>query len=800
MDAIKSELIVRIDDLLQSKAQDSLFRPQDILKPLKDVGFHSCLFYDATYNVAKDDFQLILSAIEGPPEQKKYLGSKVDYKETAIANFPKRTIPIVQTKNDSKQSSQLQFLTERLGVHDKFRVHTPVYYRGVLIGALSCAWDGELNDLTQEHIEGITIIGSLLTRYWSMTNNSIITKILKDIKNNIGPKQNGNDLSPLLDKVTELTLSAVGGRVGALFHYNWYGHRLDKQYEAYSGSVRHEKFEEGYFVNDCLTGTAWTDEKFRHVADFDDLRERYKVHVNNDSFDHHTKLLGKVSSILYCPLGNKSKYLFRLINREDDNDLPFLSSHMIILQNICRELGEIVNDVVSDKKLTNIQAVASSAISNITDPNKTIEKARAALSFESINKFGVFACNPKYQHFSHKYYTDKELNAAIKKYVIWTDSPFFKACMEKTSISSMAISDFDESKISGHFVEILKGRGINFVLVVPFTSPQLKGFLLITTPPDTPSTAKALLSRLPQEHIESLKAHAAILGNCIETASSHLTAENATRLIGHIGHEVEGPIAELGQAGIDVIYKAIEFIEEIQTNNGLELEDIIETIEKEVEVVGGQMEQINILMDVAIDMAQESQGALQVHFKTYDLYDVLERAKDEALRTEYRDYKDRKHKVVYEFNDRAKNMPKLVGDTTLLHKVFVNVFRNAQKYSLPDGSKGPIKIKVHGISQSNQNIIKVKNWGIRIPEDFEERIFNAFERGDIHDRLKARRGMGLGLYIARRFLAAHKGSIFLQEHKPNFDDPDRRDVEGWNTTFEIRLPFWQTKGTYDVEI
>lgn len=800
MDNLKSEYLVKINDILRAKAEKAIFSPQDILKPLREIGFHSCLFYDATYNIATDDFQLILSATDGPESQKEYIGWKVDYKDTKLASFHLGySEPIVQKECDVAQSDKLKELCINLGIYDKPRIHTPIHYRGTLIGALSCVWDSGIDDLSSEHAEGLKIIGSMITRYWSMTNRCLIQQITKDIEDNLKAKGNGNDLSAVLENVAELTLKAIGGKIAAIFHYDWYGDKLNKQFEARSWKCTKPILEESYFVNNCLTGTAWCDEKFRHVSDFNGLKTHYDFHINKESLQYHNNLIGEVNSVLYYPFGNKSRFFFRIMNRNDNAKLPFLSSHRIILTDICERLDGIIDDIVSEQKLVNLQGAARSAITNITNPIKTINKVVNALNIECVNELVVLASNPKYQHFSYKYSNDSNLNKQLEKVVVWEDDSFFRACMNKNNISVLAVSDFEEVKQKGHFINNLKDKNINFVIIAPFTSVQLKGFLLLFPPPGTLSTAKSLLGRLSNEHKESLKAHASIIGNCIETADSHLTAERATRLIGHIGHEVKGPISTLGNAGIASLWDAVEKFERIKDGQDVNIDESIIYFESEIENIGEIMDQINISMEVAVDMAQESKNTIQCYFGKYDLYDVLVKASKEALMDPYTNYVGKPYKVIYDFNKRAKNMPKLVGDTTLLHKAFVNIFRNAQKYSLPDGEGNPIKIVVLGIAQENQNIIQVTNRGLQIPHEFHDRIFNAFERGDTFDKRKARRGMGLGLYLARKFFACHNGSIFLQNHWRYKNDPHVENI-GWETTFEVRLPFGINEGAYDVSL
>ena len=101
-----------------------------------------------------------------------------------------------------------------------------------------------------------------------------------------------------------------------------------------------------------------------------------------------------------------------------------------------------------------------------------------------------------------------------------------------------------------------------------------------------------------------------------------------------------------------------------------------------------------------------------------------------------------------------------------------------------------------GEPQSRWVGVKVRNWGLGVPEDRKDLIFQPWVRGGIEDYKKAIRGMGLGLYLAQRIVSAHNGSIFFTS-EPTLDDTRRiKDLEGFETVFEVRIPRDLNPGTY----
>jgi signal transduction histidine kinase len=121
--------------------------------------------------------------------------------------------------------------------------------------------------------------------------------------------------------------------------------------------------------------------------------------------------------------------------------------------------------------------------------------------------------------------------------------------------------------------------------------------------------------------------------------------------------------------------------------------------------------------------------------------------------------------------------------------VFLNVLRNALKYSLPRYPPEPMVVRVLGQPQSGMQIVQVENWGIGIPAEQLDEIFQPFVRGRVADSTKVIRGMGLGLSVAKRILAGHGGDILCRRSRPTLDDRGRTDrYEGFETVFEVQLP------------
>jgi signal transduction histidine kinase len=89
-------------------------------------------------------------------------------------------------------------------------------------------------------------------------------------------------------------------------------------------------------------------------------------------------------------------------------------------------------------------------------------------------------------------------------------------------------------------------------------------------------------------------------------------------------------------------------------------------------------------------------------------------------------------------------------DASRLDQVVTNLLTNAIKF----GAGKPISIRVD--QRDEKALLLVKDEGIGIDRPQQEKIFQRFERA-VSPRHFG--GLGLGLYVCRRFVDAHGGTI-----------------------------------------
>jgi PAS domain S-box-containing protein len=109
-------------------------------------------------------------------------------------------------------------------------------------------------------------------------------------------------------------------------------------------------------------------------------------------------------------------------------------------------------------------------------------------------------------------------------------------------------------------------------------------------------------------------------------------------------------------------------------------------------------------------------------------------------------------------------------DKRLIIVAVQNVISNAYKY-VNDNGQIDIKLFKHG----NDLVISVKDNGIGIPDDQQNKIFERFFRAQ-NALLSKSSGTGLGLYLSKSIIEAHKGTIKFHSQ------------EGIGTEFIIQIP------------
>jgi PAS domain S-box-containing protein len=170
-------------------------------------------------------------------------------------------------------------------------------------------------------------------------------------------------------------------------------------------------------------------------------------------------------------------------------------------------------------------------------------------------------------------------------------------------------------------------------------------------------------------------------------------------------------------------------------------------------------QQLARLIDRLLDVSRLSTGDLRLEREPTDLAEIV---RDVAAR-----FDDTGRAI-----EVAASGPTVgLWDRSRIDQVVTNLVSNAVKY----GRGTPVMVSVSGGHSGNVRLT-VRDEGPGVPPEDQERIFGQFERANQAEGLP---GMGLGLWLVRRIVAAHGGTISL-ESRP-----------GRGASFTIVLPLGQ---------
>ncbi len=169
------------------------------------------------------------------------------------------------------------------------------------------------------------------------------------------------------------------------------------------------------------------------------------------------------------------------------------------------------------------------------------------------------------------------------------------------------------------------------------------------------------------------------------------------------------------------------------------------TVEDSLAVIEEEADHLTELVENLLDASRLESGMLAIDSTDLSLKILAERLA-ERFRTQ-----SKIHTFVVDF---PEDFPIILADERRIGQVILNLLSNAVKYS-PDGGE----IRIIGEERPEQIIICVQDQGPGIAPGEIPRIFDRFYRADNAQRMT--KGTGLGLYLSRAIIEAHKGSIWV---------------------------------------
>jgi signal transduction histidine kinase len=194
---------------------------------------------------------------------------------------------------------------------------------------------------------------------------------------------------------------------------------------------------------------------------------------------------------------------------------------------------------------------------------------------------------------------------------------------------------------------------------------------------------------------------------------------------------------------------------------------VSEMQERFLRTIKTNADRLSILVNDLLNISKLDAGE-SLNLETVELDRVLQNV---LMNVQTLPEHDRKHMVVSLRVEEG--LPTIEADVHKLTQIVTNVVDNAFNYTYPGGT-----IDIEAKSQPDQArvLITIKDSGIGIPDEFQPRVWDRFERYEEHALVMDVPGTGLGLPIVKKLVEMHHGDIWFVSEL------------GVGTTFFISLP------------
>jgi len=192
--------------------------------------------------------------------------------------------------------------------------------------------------------------------------------------------------------------------------------------------------------------------------------------------------------------------------------------------------------------------------------------------------------------------------------------------------------------------------------------------------------------------------------------------------------------------------------------------ELTERAKKPIKNVSQSSERLIKLVNDLLSISRIEAGKIEMKLEKTSLEDIISGVVEELVM-------EAKNKKIYlKWEKPKKALPETLIDKNKIRQVLSNVVDNAIRYT----NKGGVNIKLK--SQNSKFKIEVIDTGAGMTHEELDKMFESFSRGVAGTRLYTE-GVGLGLYISRKFIEMHNGKIWAES-------PGR----GKGSTFHIEIP------------
>ena len=215
-----------------------------------------------------------------------------------------------------------------------------------------------------------------------------------------------------------------------------------------------------------------------------------------------------------------------------------------------------------------------------------------------------------------------------------------------------------------------------------------------------------------------------------------------------LAHELRNPLAPI-RNGLEILKRTAEL-----PATAVRVRDMMDR----------QLAHMVRLVDDLLDVSRITRDKLEMRFAPITLQQIV----DDAVDASRPSIEAARHELTF---DLPGEQVRLEGDLTRLAQVVSNLLNNAAKYTPPGGC-----IHLGARREGGNVVIQVRDNGAGIPPEMLPNVFDLFAQVD-RTRQQAQGGLGIGLWLVKKLVELHGGSIEAASGGP-----------GCGCTFTVRLP------------
>ncbi|UII33821.1 PAS domain S-box protein [Fulvivirga ulvae] len=169
----------------------------------------------------------------------------------------------------------------------------------------------------------------------------------------------------------------------------------------------------------------------------------------------------------------------------------------------------------------------------------------------------------------------------------------------------------------------------------------------------------------------------------------------------------------------------------------------VDEIERKLDKIEEQVGHMTYLLDDVLLIGKSESGKIKLHPIVINIKDFCKKIIEEVTHST-----KKTHKILFSIASEKKE---IAVDEKLLRNILINLLTNAIKFS-----PGKDKILLDVVCAHGVLNMQVKDWGMGIEKEDQEKIFEPFHRTNSAGAIQ---GTGLGLSIVKKAVELQKGSV-----------------------------------------